>query len=831
MTHLKRRIASVLLVACLLIGLLPTSALAADSKADTGVFTVTGGTLGTDYTYTAPNEYDPDGGEVLTIKGSAALTISTNSESETSSGCRIVISDNVTANITLAGVNITPADASADDGYSGIELGNNASLNITLQSGSSNVINGGTSTTGLPGPGIHVPEDSTLTITGNGSLEVHGASGTYAAAVGIGGMGSSSGAGGACGNVIILGGTITVHGGTSTTGSAPVDIGGGATDNGNGGDCSTVIILTSVNSDGNLEIGGGAGVAVGGGKGTDGAGIKPAGDGTYTVYGDLELPCDITIPNSATVTIPEGASLTVPEDVTLNNNGTIQNQGGTFIIDGTIDGSGQHPADSRYSINFAEETITIGEGYEVYTAATDGTKIESNSSITAYIGKSLYIQQTGSETTGRTAISIPARPEAPGITNINFSYSTEKLTIAPNAGFSADDLEYTTQGDQTARKWTAVPESLLLSEMGWTGSEMNLYFRIKATETSFASTATTSDKKISSRPSAPNDPCTVTSKTETSITINTESGQEYRYVTGNTGGDWKKGADNTITFDNLSPGTEYTIENRYPQGKDSYYQDQFASFANSRKATTLPAITTGTLAGGYVGVEYSQTLEADVADGKTVTWSWSAKEGSSLPNGLTLNGDGTISGTPTAAGTSTFTVQATIDGATGEGQVSNTKELSITISKSDADLGGLNVSGNTGIAEGAFQYGDTVKVVFTPERKTETNTNSLAENTATLTYTNSEGETVTLATATAQSDGSFKLTYDTKEKKLPIGEDLLTVSYGGSGALNPVEKELTVTLEQAILKNMPTVTGSFVYGETLTVNYTKQDDESVTYQW
>ena len=30
---------------------------------------------------------------------------------------------------------------------------------------------------------------------------------------------------------------------------------------------------------------------------------------------------------------------------------------------------------------------------------------------------------------------------------------------------------------------------------------------------------------------------------------------------------------------------------------------------------------------------------------------------------------------------------------------------------------------------------------------------------------------------------------------------------------------------------MPTVTGSFVYGETLTVNYTKQDDESVTYQW
>ena len=150
----------------------------------------------------------------------------------------------------------------------------------------------------------------------------------------------------------------------------------------------------------------------------------------------------------------------------------------------------------------------------------------------------------------------------------------------------------------------------------------------------------------------------------------------------------------------------------------------------------------------------------------------------------------------------------------------------------DVELGGLTVSGNTGIAEGAFQYGDTITVTFTPERKANTNTNALAENTATLTYTNAEGPAVELATATAQSDGSFELSYDTKEKKLPIGENLpLTVSYGGSGALNPVEKELTVTLEQAILKNMPTVTGSFVYGETLTVNYTKQDDESVTYQW
>ena len=119
------------------------------------------------------------------------------------------------------------------------------------------------------------------------------------------------------------------------------------------------------------------------------------------------------------MTIPEGASLTVPQGVTLTNGGTIQKEnGGFFINDGTV--TGQQPADDRYTINYSDETITLANGYEVYTAETGSDKIESNSSITEYIGQTLYLQQTGSETTGRTAISIPARPQAPGTTNRQF---------------------------------------------------------------------------------------------------------------------------------------------------------------------------------------------------------------------------------------------------------------------------------------------------------------------------------------------------------------------------------------------------------------------------
>jgi len=42
---------------------------------------------------------------------------------------------------------------------------------------------------------------------------------------------------------------------------------------------------------------------------------------------------------------------------------------------------------------------------------------------------------------------------------------------------------------------------------------------------------------------------------------------------------------------------------------------------------------------------------------------------------------------------------------------------------------------------------------------------------------------------------------------------------------------VTVTLERATLKNVPTISGEFVSGKTLTANYTPQDDETVTYQW
>ena len=82
---------------------------------------------------------------------------------------------------------------------------------------------------------------------------------------------------------------------------------------------------------------------------------------------------------------------------------------------------------------------------------------------------------------------------------------------------------------------------------------------------------------------------------------------------------------------------------------------------------SAPKITTESLPDGTVGTAYNQTLQADNAPTQ-----WSVTSGS-LPNGLSLNSDGTITGTPTTEGTSTFTVTAT------DSAGSDNKKLSLTV--------------------------------------------------------------------------------------------------------------------------------------------------------
>ncbi|MCI7500137.1 ubiquitin-like protein [Huintestinicola sp.] len=225
------------------------------------IFTVMGGTEGSDYEY-ADN--------VLTILTETPLTISGTTTTD-----RIEVADGVSANITLAGVNI---DVSSSNYTAAFKIADDStgSVTITLADGSENTLISGFCCAGLQkngdGEGI-----GKLTIKGGtkgtGKLTANG--GKYGA--GIGGSFQYSGS-----NITISGGTVTATGGNSGAG-----IGGG--DRGSGSNIT--ITGGSVKA-----IAGTGGNAIGGGNDA----VTPT-NGTDNVY-------PITIAN------PDGA------DIMINNN-------------------------------------------------------------------------------------------------------------------------------------------------------------------------------------------------------------------------------------------------------------------------------------------------------------------------------------------------------------------------------------------------------------------------------------------------------------------------------------------------------------------------------
>ena len=292
---------------------------------------------------------------------------------------RIVVGENVTATVTLNGVNITGAEASIVTGASAqspIDLSTGATLTLILKDNSSNTITGGIGGVGGTNgaPGIHVPDEATLIIYGSGSLTVTGGSSTTNfGGTGIGGAiddtEASSGVyrGEDCGTVIILSsGTVNIVGGSSL-----------------------------MSGSGGADIGGGQGAGVGGEDGSNGQGIRPVSgqENTYTVWGNLTLPCDITIPQGTTVTIPNGASLTVPEGTKLINNGTIvKQQGGTFTNNGTLDGN---PLGYPSTVTVAnsgngvttENMVAYGTTATVTATVTGNNQPASDGTVTFYRGE------------------------------------------------------------------------------------------------------------------------------------------------------------------------------------------------------------------------------------------------------------------------------------------------------------------------------------------------------------------------------------------------------------------------------------------------------------
>ena len=160
-------------------------------------------------------------------------------------------------------------------------------------------------------------------------------------------------------------------------------------------------------------------------------------------------------------------------------------------------------ANEGYTINYATETLTVKDDYEVNTAENfTGTAIQSGASLSDYIGSTLYIRHkadaNGAPVSAAVALTIPARPAAPsGLTAVN--ETAEGKNDGQITGVTTA-MEYKLS---TADEWTACTDTTLTNLAPGTYE-----VRVKGRDSSFTGNAAQVTIATESEPSTPSTPST-----------------------------------------------------------------------------------------------------------------------------------------------------------------------------------------------------------------------------------------------------------------------------------------------------------------------------------
>ena len=283
------------------------------------------------------------------------------------------------------------------------------------------------------------------------------------------------------------------------------------------------------------------------------------------------------------------------------------------------------PAAPTLAIDNEAEGVTIPSGYSYNTTSEDysNTWTQGDGSLVKIEpGSSIYIYQAATDNAFKSAIqtlTAPERASTPTLPTIN--YENETLSGTTTA------MEYALV-QNVPSQWEDCSDNMSLTSFGWDGSEaVTVQFRIAATENNYASAPTTESLTIPARRPAPDAP-SVDDKTDTSITITTLDGVEYRL---GTDGSWQTGT-GSITFNDLSAGTEYTIYARHPavtEGENPAFASGSASTqvttkSNQTAAPTAPTMssrTTTSVILNYIespirqgAVQYGYTTAGDSSD-------------------------------------------------------------------------------------------------------------------------------------------------------------------------------------------------------------------------
>lgn len=168
------------------------------------------------------------------------------------------------------------------------------------------------------------------------------------------------------------------------------------------------------------------------------------------------------------------------------------------------------PGDGEgYTIDYEDETITVQDGYEVYTAQSGGTQITSGS-ITDHLGQTLYIRKTETDThnaSGWTQFNIASRPAAPSVNAV-----AETIRDKRDGKVTGVDttMEYSTDGGQN---WTAC-----------TGAEI--------ADLAAGTTVTVRVKATDNAPHGAESACTIGAGKTLTVTFAENGGSEVNDITG-----------------------------------------------------------------------------------------------------------------------------------------------------------------------------------------------------------------------------------------------------------------------------------------------------------
>ena len=526
------------------------------------------------------------------------------------------------------------------------------------------------------------------------------------------------------------------------------------------------------------------------------------GAAVYTAYSAPGEGVGYTVNyNDETLTITSDYEVNTAEDFT----GTAIASGSSLVayIDGTLyirhkaDKGGApasaavavsipaRPAAPSLTIDNEAEGVTIPSGYFYNTTSEDysNTWTQGEGSLVKIEpGSSIYIYQSATDRAFKSAVqtlTAPERASTPTLPTIN--YENETLSGTTTA------MEYAL-GQNVPSQWEDCSDNMSLTSFGWDGSEaVTVQFRTAATENNYASDPTAESLTIPARRPAPDAP-SVDDKTDTSITITTLDGVEYRL---GTDGSWQTGT-GSITFNDLSAGTEYTIYARYPavtEGENPAFASGSASTqvttkSNQTAAPTAPTMSSRTTnsvtlnaisSAGQGTVQYGYTAAGDSSD---YHWQESTKF-SGLEPGTAYTFYARYAETddyeasPVSTGTSIVTLGAEGGDTLADGETITTGDG--TTIKNDGEKI-IITPGDGGSA-----------TVITPDDNVTVNTGDGTVNVpGGSTVTTSDGPSITVGEggATVGTDGGVTLP-EGGSATIGSGDDATTITTPGGGTLQP----------------------------------------------